>query len=296
MNYLSSSTKSRFFSCALIWIGVFLIMAIIIGVLTPLIQNHDLSKRTLGLWMASIQNILLFITPTIIAVRAISIHPFSTLELTISPSWLSLLGIVIVYIVGMPFLNQIIYWNANISLPESLSNFESYAKAMEQQGQDITAALLDTTSFGGMITGILIIGIMTGIGEELVFRGMIQRAFGIIIERKWVSIWLTAIIFSLVHFQFYGFVPRLLLSAFYGYLLVWTKNLWVPIIAHSINNSIVVVTGWIDKCNYVSNINLETIGVFDHGISISVIISFLLLVLLFSQRNRLFFPRQNFKR
>ena len=278
MRYLTPLTKSRLISCALIWIGVFLIMAIALGVIMPLIQSLSTVNRNSGLWIAALQNILLFIAPTLIAVRAINKHPVNALELNHSPEWRQIFGIIVAYIVGLPFLNQIVFWNANISLPESMASFEAYAKGMEQQAQQITSVLLDTTSFWGMLVGVLVIGILTGVGEEIVFRGLIQRGFEMILKKKWTAIWITALIFSAVHFQFYGFVPRALLGAFYGYLLVWTRNLWIPIIAHSINNSIVVVSGWLVRCNYISNFNPEQIGVSDKGISFVFIISFILLI------------------
>ena len=87
---------------------------------------------------------------------------------------------------------------------------------------------------------ILIIAIMAGIGEELMFRGVIQKILIGWTKDIHLGILYTAIIFSTIHFQFYGFVPRMILGMVLGYLYIWSKSLWVPVIAHAINNALTV--------------------------------------------------------
>ena len=60
-----------------------------------------------------------------------------------------------------------------------------------------------------------------------------------------IAIWITAFIFSAVHMQFYGFVPRMLLGALFGYMFVWTGSLWVPVLMHFVNNGIAVVVNYL---------------------------------------------------
>ena len=98
-----------------------------------------------------------------------------------------------------------------------------------------------------LIIMILIVGVLTGIGEEFVFRGVLQRLFLDKFRNPHIAVWITAVIFSAVHFQFYGFVPRMLLGAFFGYLLVWSGNIWLPIIAHALNNSFSVAGAYIQQ-------------------------------------------------
>ena len=74
-----------------------------------------------------------------------------------------------------------------------------------------------------------------------------------------IAIWITAIIFSAVHFQFYGFIPRVLLGAFFGYLALWSGSLWLPIFAHALNNSLVVISTWLTKRNTI-DIDINKIG------------------------------------
>jgi membrane protease YdiL (CAAX protease family) len=66
-------------------------------------------------------------------------------------------------------------------------------------------------------------------------------------KNKTTIIWICAAIFSAIHMQFLGFVPRLLLGAYFGYLLIWSGNIWLPIIAHFCNNAIAVLLMSSDK-------------------------------------------------
>jgi len=107
-----------------------------------------------------------------------------------------------------------------------------------------------------LIFNVFLIGIIPGIGEELIFRGLIQRNIRKIIENPIAAIWITAVIFSAFHFQFQGFIPRLLLGALLGYLYYWTNNLWVPIIAHAFNNGIQVIMQYLYS-EEISSVNID---------------------------------------
>src|SRR5690606_20275967 len=54
-----------------------------------------------------------------------------------------------------------------------------------------------------------------------------------------ISIRLSEIFFSEIHFQFYGFVPRMHLGGYFGYTFVWTQHIWVAVVDHCINNALV---------------------------------------------------------
>ena len=111
---------------------------------------------------------------------------------------------------------------------------------------------------GGLIFNIILIAIIPALGEELFFRGALQG-----VMKAWkgakLAIWITAIIFSAIHLQFYGFVPRMLLGAFFGYLLFWSENIWLPIIAHFVNNVLAVIFYYF-KFNGYQVPDIDTIG------------------------------------
>ncbi len=111
---------------------------------------------------------------------------------------------------------------------------------MEEQLAEITKYLTSFTNFGQYLFGVLVIGILAGIGEEIVFRGLIQPQLYKATGNIHFAIWASAIFFSALHLQFYGFVPRVFLGALFGYLYFWSGNLWVPIFAHFTNNFLAV--------------------------------------------------------
>jgi len=139
-------------------------------------------------------------------------------------------------ILVQPFLNLITQWNQQMVLPDFLKGVEDYIKSMEESLAKATEAMLHAENVQTVLFNILIVAVLAAIGEEFVFRGVLQRIFGQMIRNKHIVIWSVAFIFSFIHFQFYGFVPRLLLGAYFGYLLDFTRNLWIPVLAHFTNN------------------------------------------------------------
>ena len=103
---------------------------------------------------------------------------------------------------------------------------------------------------GVFVLAFLIIAIVPGIGEELVFRGFLQKYFLKAYKNPHIAIWASAIMFSAIHLQFYGFVPRMLLGALFGYLYHWTGNLIIPIVAHVANNGFMLVLMYLYQLNY----------------------------------------------
>ncbi|OZI05982.1 CPBP family intramembrane metalloprotease domain-containing protein [Siphonobacter sp. BAB-5385] len=144
-------------------------------------------------------------------------------------------AMIVVLVIGYIPLNSLIFeWNQLLPLPQWMVD-------SEKQLETLTKFLTQFPSFGHFMLGLLVIGLIPALGEELLFRATLQRLF----ERWWgsphVAVWLSAAIFSAYHVQFMGFFPRMILGALFGYLYVWTRNLWVPIFAHFVNNGFVVV-------------------------------------------------------
>ncbi|MGR3811824.1 CPBP family intramembrane glutamic endopeptidase [Jiulongibacter sp. NS-SX5] len=131
--------------------------------------------------------------------------------------------------------------NGNMVLPEWLSGVESFMKMMEDSLAELTEFLTTFDTFPKMFVGFIVIAVIAGIGEELIFRGLIQRKLYKGLKNPHLAIWIAAFIFSAIHFQFYGFLPRLFLGALFGYFYLWSGNLWVPIIGHIFNNGFAVV-------------------------------------------------------
>lgn len=141
----------------------------------------------------------------------------------------------------IPLINFAGEINSKLTLPDSLSGIEDWMRTMEDTAKVLTEKFLAVDSLPALLFNIFMVGVLPAIGEELIFRGVVQRIFTSWTKNHHWGIWIAAIIFSAFHLQFYGFLPRLLLGAMFGYLLVWTGSMWVPILAHFINNTMGVI-------------------------------------------------------
>ena len=173
-------------------------------------------------------------------------------------SWTDIFIVVIFMIIIIPFINLLGDLNHQLVLPKMFSGIEVWMKTSEEQATLLTEKFMNVRTVQGLLFNIFLISVIPAIGEELYFRGALQ---GVIREWKGIrtSIWLTAIIFSTIHFQFYGFVPRMLMGAFFGYLLFWSENMWLPIVAHFTNNVIAVIFYYL-KFNGVKMPDIDSIG------------------------------------
>jgi CAAX protease family protein len=157
-----------------------------------------------------------------------------------------LLGILIL-VTSTPFIDFTYYLNQQLKLPSFLSDLEKSISDAEDADNQLTLLFLKTPRPTDLWINLIVIAIIPALGEELLFRGCIQQLL-----REWAknihwAIWLTAALFSFIHFQFYGFVPRMLLGALLGYLFVWSGSLWVPIIAHAFNNGTQIVLSYLHE-------------------------------------------------
>ncbi|PZX54736.1 hypothetical protein LV84_02890 [Algoriphagus ratkowskyi] len=149
--------------------------------------------------------------------------------------------ILLITLGGMLFNGLLVYWNSQLILPEFMSGVELWMKEMEAQLMELTLYLTDFQSIPELLMGVLVIGVLAGIGEEVFFRGLIQPKMHLYTGNGHAGVWLTAFIFSAIHFQFYGFLPRLFLGGMFGYLYYYSGSLTYPILAHIANNTITVI-------------------------------------------------------
>ena len=157
-------------------------------------------------------------------------------------------------------MNYVIDWNKGMVLPLSISAVEQWIRQNEDMAAEQTKLLLDQKSLGAFCYMFFVVAIMAGVSEEMFFRGAWQHFIFSPKMRNGVAIWVTAFIFSFVHLQFFGFVPRFLLGAWLGYLLVWSRSLWLPILAHALNNGMVVAAAYLSKRGLLPNIDIDTLG------------------------------------
>lgn len=190
---------------------------------------------------AVIQDLFIFIIPAIGMAMVATRLPARLLAVDRFPDLKPTLVALGVMVASIPAMNLIINWNQNWHFPPFMAAAEEYFRTLEQGATDATEMLLANSTIPSLIISILIVGVLAGFSEELFFRGAMQRVLGMTRTNHHVVIWLVAFIFSAFHFQLFGLIPRLLLGAFFGYALYWTKSLWLPIFLHIFNNTLVVL-------------------------------------------------------
>jgi len=141
--------------------------------------------------------------------------------------------------IGIAFqvvLSPVVEWNMNFEFPEFLKGVGEWAREREDALMELTKVLTSFQSQQDLLLGFVVIALLPGIGEELVFRGLIQNELKRGTNNPHVAIWLAAFLFSAIHIQFFGFIPRMLLGALFGYLYHWSGNLLIPMFAHFFHN------------------------------------------------------------
>ena len=275
---LTLSQRFIFFICIAI-IG-FLISGVCGGLILSKFPDSTAAMRI----AAVIQSLFQLILPAIVTAMIVTRRPASFLavdrKINLPVALLALAGL----IAATPAMNLIISLNQSLSLPESLSSMENALRSMEDNAARSISLLQGDHTVGNLIMNILIIGVLAGFGEELFFRGTFMRLMTTGRINPHVAIWTVAIVFSAMHLQFFGFVPRTLLGAYFGYLLYWSRSLWIPIITHASNNIIYVCWQWVYEPSG-KDAPIDTIG--PDGNWIAVIISLILTVAIIAViRNR----------
>ncbi len=160
---------------------------------------------------------------------------------------------------AQPVISLLNEWNSRMILPESLSGLENWMKSSETQAQKITEAFLSTSSWSGFLVNTFMIALLPAFSEELLFRGILARLLRDWTRNIHIGVILSALVFAGIHLQFYGFLPRFMLGIAFGYLFFRTGTLWVPIIAHFVNNFLSVLIEFLYRKGLIS-VNADQFG------------------------------------
>ena len=201
-----------------------------------------------------------FILPPIMMAYLMSNAPYSFLGFQKSNDGKRYVAAFIIFIASIPIINLLSEWNNRLILPDFLKDLEIMMRNAENNAQKITEAFLITHSIGGFLLNICVVAIIPALGEELVFRSVLQKLFHQMTKNIHIAILISAILFSAMHFQFYGFIPRVLLGVFFGYLYYWSNSIWLPIFAHFINNTGAVLMNFLQSEKIIA-IDAEKIGI-----------------------------------
>ncbi len=160
------------------------------------------------------------------------------------------LGAAAIVVAIIPAMSALIAWNAGAHFPAFLHDFELWARAKEDQAAGLTKYLTNFNSGGRLLVGLVVIAIVPAVAEELVFRGVVQRNLVQWFGSRHVGIWLAAALFSAIHLQFFGFVPRFVLGLLLGYLYEWSGNILVPMAAHFTQNAVQLMLLYFGQSGY----------------------------------------------
>ncbi len=240
----NSSNKSLVFYLILFsLVGSFLTSSILISFSQIVPDSSD------NVWFLRmtilLQDLLVMFLPAYSVFKFSMGKPIYMLGMKKSASmWRMLLFTMLIYIVSLPSVSIMTQLNNSIVFPEFLSGLEAKFKQMEESAKAVTDTFLSGTSAFDIFINILIVAVAAAIVEEVFFRGALQKLLSSWFKNGHMAVWVTAFIFSAIHLQFYGFVPRLFMGAVLGYLFYYSKNLWVPIFYHFVNNAFVVVSNY----------------------------------------------------
>ena len=274
---------------ALLSLVVFFILSAVLAIpifgneafMSLLSSNIEFTKENLGLlkYFQIAQSVGLFIVPSFILAYLFSANTFKYLKVNKNPLLISCIVSVVIVLSASPLINMVGIRNLEMKLPEWLSGIEMWMRQSEESAKQITELFVKVDSIQGLWFNIFMIGFIPAIGEELLFRGVIQRIFHEWTKNKHFAVWISAILFSALHLQFFGFIPRAILGAMFGYLLVYSNNLWLPINAHFAYNTTEVIAYYVYNKGK-TNIDPDAIGT-NSMYGVAAIISLVVVILLF---------------
>jgi membrane protease YdiL (CAAX protease family) len=190
------------------------------------------------------QHIGLFILPALVFNQVFSFRgtgSFLFWGIPVKPA--RVLLVIVLMIFALPVINYLVTLNGSMQLGKSMSDVERAIRAMEEDRQQLTSQILSATGWG-FVANILVIAVIPPIGEEFIFRGVLQKLLARWYGNVHLAIWLSAFFFSALHFEFYGFLPRLMLGVMFGYIVIWTGSVWYAVIAHFMNNMSALAIAW----------------------------------------------------
>jgi membrane protease YdiL (CAAX protease family) len=149
------------------------------------------------------------------------------------------------------------------------SDIYNIVELLETESLRITKEFLVMDNPSEFFVALICIAVVPAIFEEYLFRGALQPLFA-----KWTGnihagIWISAFLFSFVHFQFFGLIPRMLLGALFGYLLIWSGSIYTAILGHFINNASAVVAAYVLGSDWIDEnmdpTHLPEPGIFEYS-------------------------------
>ena len=208
-------------------------------------------------WLQLVQTVFTFVLPAFLLAYLMG-QGVIYLKFTSVRSPFIWLSVILLMPLALPAVNWLKSLNDLVVLPHYMSGIELWMQQMEHQSEVLTDKFLSVSSYSGLALNLLVMAAIPALGEELFFRGILQTVLGEKFNRH-LAVWITAFIFSAIHLQFYGFLPRFLLGAALGYLFLFSGSIWASIVAHFINNALAVVLFFLTFNGYLT-FDMDALG------------------------------------
>lgn len=178
----------------------------------------------------------MFLLPALIFTQVMRYRLGDFFKINTSPKLLDVLYAVIIIIAGGIFINLIVFLTKMIPLPESLASLRHTQEATEK----LIQAFFSKNSWTHFAILLIVLAALPAIAEELFFRGVIQTLLQRTALGATGAIIISSLSFSLMHLEFDNFFAIWFMGIVLGYLYFITQNLWISIIAHFINNALMI--------------------------------------------------------
>ena len=213
-----------------------------------------------------------------------------------TPQGPTLLFVAFAMLSALPIINLLSAINANMHLPQALKGIENWMKEEEMKLGLLTMAFMKSDSIGVLLINLFVMAVLPAIGEEFMFRGCLQRIFTDMAKNKHLGILITAILFSAIHLQFYGFLPRMALGILLGYMFLWSGSIWTSVWAHFINNGIGVLAVYLQGKHAIGT-GIDNVGATKDttNLLISSLLIFIMAVILIYNEEKKIPALRNFR-
>ncbi len=250
----------------LVWLGIMAVLTLFAMGIWYVGWGGSQTTESLK-WLQFLQTAATFLLPPVLCAWMWSDNhrPFAWLHMNTGASWQLFVLAVGIMICALPGINLLADLNSRVQLPESIASIEQILKRQEEAAALLTERFLQADSVWGLMVNIGLMALLPALAEEISFRGTLQQivAKSPVLNPQsstHIAIWITAFVFSAIHLQFYGFVPRMLMGAMFGYLFVWSGSLWIPIVMHFTNNGIAVLAYYVFGDSMAEKNWADTIG------------------------------------
>ncbi|MCQ2311850.1 MAG: CPBP family intramembrane metalloprotease [Paludibacteraceae bacterium] len=245
----------------LTWLGILCGLTLLTMVVWVMVSGGSQTRSPL-MWLQTAQSIATFVLPPILCALLWYKGQWKEWLHLSSPStkWSYGALCALLMIIALPGLNLLSQLNQQITFPESLAGLETKLRAMEEAALSVTEQFVRTENAGQFMATLFVVAFLPAFGEELTFRALLINFFKGNNSKLKIAIWVSAILFSAVHMQFFGFFPRMLLGALFGYMLAWSGSLWLPIVMHLTNNALAVIVYNVMYWNGLDSTGADTFG------------------------------------